>query len=364
VSVAGRSKRVMEVHAAAAPPEFPVTACRLVVSGRAMGIRVGKRRVRTPPADPQRIVVLGDSGCRLAAPSSFQACNDPAQWPFARVARGVAAWKPDLIVHVGDYLYREASCPDGNQGCAGSPFGDNWPAWDADFFAPAAPALKAAPWVFVRGNHESCGRGGEGWFRFLDPRPMPGACADVTKPYAVRLARMKLLMLDSSGASDFSPYNPAPYVSQFAVLGRAAAGLGSWFVTHRPLWGLASIDGGTNFAVTNPTLQQASGNALPPKAQLVLSGHLHSVEVLSFSGRRPPQVVSGGAGTQLDPQLTAPFVGADIAGRTVTDGEVLSRFGFMTLARRARRPGWKLAFRDPSGVRIVRCVIARGAATC
>ena len=28
--------------------------------------------------------------------------------------------------------------------------------------------LEAAPWVFARGNHESCDRGWRGWFRMLD----------------------------------------------------------------------------------------------------------------------------------------------------------------------------------------------------
>mgnify|MGYP000167914488 CR=1 FL=1 len=61
------------------------------------------------------------------------------------VAGAVAAWDPDLIVHVGDYLYRESPCPEGQSGCAGSPHGDNWATWNADFFAPASPLLGAAP---------------------------------------------------------------------------------------------------------------------------------------------------------------------------------------------------------------------------
>ena len=50
-----------------------------------------------------------------------------------------------LIIHVGDYLYRESACPPRDSGCARSPHGDDWPTWKADFFAPAAPALLAAP---------------------------------------------------------------------------------------------------------------------------------------------------------------------------------------------------------------------------
>jgi hypothetical protein len=50
-----------------------------------------------------------------------------------------------------------------------SPWGYGWDTWKADFFDPAQALLKAAPWVMVRGNHETCTRAGQGWWRFLDP---------------------------------------------------------------------------------------------------------------------------------------------------------------------------------------------------
>ena len=78
-----------------------------------------------PVANPQRILVVGDTGCRIKG-ASLQACNDPMQWPFLAVSQAAAGLKPDLIIHVGDYLYRESPCPAGNAGCAGSPWGDNW----------------------------------------------------------------------------------------------------------------------------------------------------------------------------------------------------------------------------------------------
>jgi hypothetical protein len=46
--------------------------------------------------------------------------------------------------------------------CGATPVGDNWDAWNADFFTPAAQLLTAAPWVFSRGNHEDCGRSWRG----------------------------------------------------------------------------------------------------------------------------------------------------------------------------------------------------------
>ena len=63
------------------------------------------------PSDIKRIVVIGDTGCRLEG-SFTQDCNDPVKWPFATVARLAAARRPDLVIHVGDYYYRETACPD------------------------------------------------------------------------------------------------------------------------------------------------------------------------------------------------------------------------------------------------------------
>ena len=67
------------------------------------------------------------------------------------------------IYNAGGYA-RGASChtngPYTGQNSPGSRTPDTWAAWQADFFEPAATLLQAAPWVFARGNHELCSRGG------------------------------------------------------------------------------------------------------------------------------------------------------------------------------------------------------------
>ena len=99
----------------------------------------------------------------------------------AAFGSAAAASQPDLVIHVGDYLYRESECPK-NMGCSGSPRGDNkGDAWYADFFEPASKLLAAAPWIMTRGNHEICSRAGRGYFLFLDPALATGkvpSCTD------------------------------------------------------------------------------------------------------------------------------------------------------------------------------------------
>jgi len=38
-----------------------------------------------------RIVVVGDTGCRISIGNVFQACGDPTQWPFPVIASAAAA---------------------------------------------------------------------------------------------------------------------------------------------------------------------------------------------------------------------------------------------------------------------------------
>ncbi|MGD9711092.1 MAG: hypothetical protein AB7V46_03385, partial [Thermomicrobiales bacterium] len=113
----------------AVPTEaFPVTVCEARVPNDAGAIEVSGVALQGRSADPSRVLVLGDSGCRINE-SVQQACADPNAWPLARIADQGAVWRPELVIHLGDYLYREMACPEGVAGCAGSPWGDTWAAW-------------------------------------------------------------------------------------------------------------------------------------------------------------------------------------------------------------------------------------------
>ena len=213
---------------------FPLELCDAHAPAASAKIAVGGKAVPTLPATVRRIVVLGDTGCRIEGPE-VQDCQDPKSWPFHTVSERAAARHPDLVIHVGDYLYRLSPCPAGNTACAG-PSGDNWPTWQADFFGPAAPLLDAAPWVMVRGNHEICRRGGEGWRHLIDPHPGELACSDFEAPYRVSAGGLTLLVFDSANADDFKaePDKVPLYAGQLRTL-LAAAPPHSWLLTHRPV---------------------------------------------------------------------------------------------------------------------------------
>lgn len=352
--------RPMQVRARADADKFPVTTCEAPLPAGTRSADIAGQALALPTPSPRRILVIGDTGCRMKG-SDFQACNDPTAWPFAQVAARAAAWRPELVIHVGDYHYRETACPAGNAGCAGSPIGDTWPSWRADFFAPAAPLLRVAPWVVARGNHESCSRAGAGWFRFLDSRPYPAQCTDNTEPYIVPLGAPVLAVLDSSAASDDSapPADVERYAAQLDQLARMTPAY-TWLATHRPVWGLSSWQG--TLSVGNQTLQAAMRGRLPASLALLLAGHVHLFEGLAFEPRRPPMLLVGNSGTALDDPITQRVIGMTIDGATLTAAKTLATFGYVTMEPAGS--DWRATVHDVAGRVLAECAIRPGTLAC
>lgn len=348
-----------------ADADFPVIACSAVVPFGAITASINDIALPLPSGPLERIAVIGDTGCRLNDwEKKFQNCNDPSEWPFAQVAASVAAWDPDLIIHVGDYLYRESPCPADMPGCAGSPSGDNWDTWNEDFVAPAGPLFTAAPLVLMRGNHETCDRNPEGWFRFFDPRTYQKPCQTYTDPYVVPLNGVTLAALDSAEASDTkaTPGETKEYVREFGVIADTAPA-GSWLVTHRPIWSVFSVEHRDTEGENN-AYQTAIGDKLSANLSLIVSGHVHIAEALSFdeSSNLPPQLISGNSGTALDTMPSGTPTGAELDDPELEEAEILSSFGFLTLEPGSE--GWVATQRDAAGDAKVVCELGRDAATC
>ncbi len=373
------------------PSAFPVLTCEKPIPAGVAHAAIGARRLPLPPANAQRIAVLGDTGCRLARQDHlFQDCNDPAAWPFRSVADAAADFRPDLVLHVGDYHYRESACPPGNAGCAGSAWGYGWDAWEADLFAPAQRLLAAAPWVVARGNHESCARAGQGWWRFLDPRPMAArrtcddaaddAVGDTSEPYAVPFRAgpdlsTQFVVFDSAlvGIAPLAASDPmhVTYRAQFErAFALAARRPGSFFVNHHPVLGFAPHPGKPNAPYPgNAGLQSVLAPLqpiayFPPQVEALLAGHVHLFEVVSFVTPQPAQFVSGNAGDWLDGPLPEPLP----AGATPAPGAVVGQltwadtFGFMTMESDGAR--WTMVARDARGAPTTTCTLRETKAAC
>ena len=337
---------------------FPVLECEAPVPAGtgATTATIDGVSLKLPVAQPRRIVVIGDTGCRIKG-TAIQACNDPTQFPLARIANFVASFRPDLIVHVGDYYYRESACPAANAGngtttgCGNSPYGDQWTSWNADWFTPAQAIMNTAPLALVRGNHESCARGNKGWFTLLDPSPYTaaeftctaGSASDFTTPYVVPAGQASFLMFDSSYANDsaVTASDVSMYTSQLnAILPTLPAN--TIMVSHKPTYGLISSTGtGTSSVVNGGDYDEQAvfANGVPKPINLLLSGHIHNFQAVKVTNATyAPQLVVGNSGTLLDPQ----YVPTDAPGGTYTmpgagtsstivGTDDLSEFGFAVL---------------------------------
>jgi predicted phosphodiesterase len=359
-SVEADGKSVAIAKRGAADAAFPADVCEASAPVATAKLSVAGKSLPVVPGQIKRIVVLGDTGCRIEGKNG-QACNDPKAWPYATVARLAAARKPDLVIHVGDYYYRESACPPGVAGCANSPHGDNLPVWVAEFFDPAAPLLNTAPWLMARGNHEICRRGGKGWFRLLDPHQTPDACTDTSAPYRVAAGGLSLAVFDGGNADDFKtdPARVSAYAAQMAEL-LSGAPPHTWLVTHRPVWSLAQ--GNLPGVPMNLTEQAAIKDHVPDTLDLVVSGHLHDFTTYDFGGGHPAQLIAGTGGDTLLPLADHPLVGSEIDGVKVEKGMMLAQFGYFVMDRAAN--GWTGIFHGIDDKVLATCDFAGRSLDC
>jgi hypothetical protein len=379
----------LNVPALSKPSAFPVLTCELVLPARAARASVGGRALPLPRNPPQRVVVIGDSGCRIkASDNAAQACNDRDAWVFPQVVAAAAAMQPDLVIHVGDYQYRETACPFGNAGCAGSPWGYGWDAWNADLFAPARALLAAAPWIVVRGNHESCNRAGQGWWRFLDPRPLTPRrdcniptddyIGDFSDPYAIPLgADWQWIVFDSSKVviAPLAVTDPmyriysAQMKQAFELAKRAQH---SFFMDHHPVLGFAPNPTLTPTGVypgnasLQSVLQPLNGERLfPAGIEALISGHVHLFQIVSYASLQPTQLISGNGGASPDVPLPRQLP----PGATPSPGAVIGNIvstnqsGF-TLIERGSDGAWRIEARDRNGSLFTTCILRDAKTRC
>ena len=386
---------------AAFDPDFAVNACELELPRSAQQASIAGEAVALPRNRTRRIVVIGDTGCRIKVPADspgdpIQDCSDSTTWPWPKIALAAARTQPDLVIHLGDFHYREycanpALCSVVAE--RGTVVGYGWPGWNADFFTPAAPLLAAAPWVLVRGNHENCDRGGEGWMRFLSPVPYQRCANQVYKTasrsllannltadaYRIDLdGGLRLVVADNAGHEDYrlasgTPDDVAILRDKLAALLTVPEAPAVWLLLHRPIW----YDLLT--AVSQPNaLQVVLAGKLPGNVQFAFAGHEHAFQTINFARAadrvnyptgRPAQVLVGASGTQLealDPQspLYEGEVGVGGKERVRPDGRlydgvpaaggiVLNRYSFLLLERDEN--GWAAILLDADGQVMSRC---------
>lgn len=330
--------------------DFPFQICQKHIPINAVNISVDGKKLPSFPKEIKRIAVVGDTGCRLKG-KYIQNCSDSHEWPFARVAEAVHDVGADMVVHVGDYHYRESPCPKGDKRCAGSVDGDNWASWNQDFFSHARPLLDTAPVVFVRGNHEECKRAGHGWNTFFADPLNNKKCRDYTDEFNVRAANINLFVLDTSRAfeSHVDLNNRTKelkfFRKQFQNIHRkisADQDVENILVTHKPMWGLHS-----NTFITRSLQLADRRGGLMKNLDLFVAGHIHLYEMLSFQNNKAPQLIVGNSGTELV-DLPINYTKPSMFGQKVPYAHIKQKFGFVLLEKKGRKV-WNWTVYDPDG---------------
>jgi Calcineurin-like phosphoesterase len=332
----------MSIRSAPARAAFPVVLCQAELAA-ASDAWIGTRPLPARPSDPHDVIVIGDTGCRMVYYEPPQGCTSGLDWPFAAVASSaasVAAKSSSIIMHVGDFHYRENPCAEDSPACGGSPYGDNWATWEAEFFKPAAPLLLAAPWVILRGNHENCARAGAGWQYFFAlptqaDQEDKAACRNDLSSYRLSLGmtqdRRPRVLIVLETADERNSHGLAArcrtYEKWMDEITWSDAEF--WLALHQPLW-LRNARNSTKDkqwdgpVPLDPCDQAKSALdgirarfdklADQRTARLVLSGDTHLFEFFRpEKSTRPIQLVAGDGGTKLDrlePPDTAATSGA------------------------------------------------------
>jgi hypothetical protein len=317
-TVDAKAPENMKLRAAKNADTFPVTTCVLTLGDKVDEVKVGHLSLHGDKISTiEKIHILGDTGCDDKA---GQSCGDKKSWPYSTVTTSLASDKDaKLIIHMGDYVYR-SKLPVGVKQ-------DSFENWDFEVFKPGKALLEKAPLVFVRGNHESCNSGKEalekdapeGYMRFFDVWDYTFErgvrCEEVSPSYVFETAKeASFLVLDSSEATSVKKdydNETAKYelvatklkedVNKFkAYIDDASkVNFSNFLLTHRTVWGCAPAIGGLTCSADGYLLREhiLKGVSFGNKLLSVISGHIHTFAMTSFSDAEPMQIVIGNGGT-------------------------------------------------------------------
>ncbi|AAZ68209.1 metallophosphoesterase [Ehrlichia canis] len=314
VNVDGK-KLEMTVRAFPQKGVFDDKVCELLVPQTSEEIFVDGMEVPVINKEIRKIAIIADTGCIVSfwrGKLYQQRCTSSEEWPLKKILSNIAQHYPDLIVHVGDYLYRAGKCVDVEK-CGNVRGGDNSEAWKADWLGPSVLIADKAPFLFVRGNHENCDRSYMGWFRYLDPHQYPSSsdkCNNFTDSWMFNASRL------NSGNLDFYVFDSSfgdeknvldsdiqNLKEQFLPLLKSKSS-NIWFLTHRPLWSYSTHIKGGDIYYGNVSQKKAFGDLFPDNVSVVLSGHMHLSQVLDLESTNkekyvPMQIIAGNGGALL-----------------------------------------------------------------
>lgn len=275
-------------------PAFPVYVWETsILAG--MIINIEDTTVSLPHAF-KKIAFIGDTGCR-----PLQDCSDE-KWPLKQISDSLLTEKPDLIIHLGDYIYRHFEAQIRySDSIIHLEEGDNWLGWQKEFFTPLHKILPEVPWIFVRGNQESCTGAHDGWSRFLDGYPYTSTSLNYTPPYVIPLEKVTLIVHDSSCVQPECEQDwPNKQLQDLEL----PAAKDTWLLTHRPPWGIVNCQKHNDnkpFIIMNDYGNlQSFLEPFPDNLTTIFSGHIHAFQAIRLADLAVQLFVIGNGGVNLE----------------------------------------------------------------
>ncbi|WDM85538.1 metallophosphoesterase [Ehrlichia sp. JZT12] len=302
----------MNVRALPLKGLFNDKVCELLVPQITNEISIDNIKIPVINKKIRKIAVIGDTGCIVSfwnGKLNEQHCTSSDKWPLKRILHHVSEHNPDLVIHVGDYLYRVDKCIH-VENC-GTINGYNSDTWRADWLEASTLLSGKAPFLFVRGNHENCDRAYIGWFRYLASHENLNdgdKCKEFTDSWMFNATKLDsknidFYVFDSSFGNEknVSDLEIENLKQQFLSLLRNKSS-SIWFLTHRPLWSYSALMKGDVYYGNTPQVR-AFGDLFPNNVSAILSGHVHLSQVLDLRSLQhkhiPMQIIVGNSGALL-----------------------------------------------------------------
>jgi hypothetical protein len=266
------------------------------------------------------------------------------------------------------------------------------------------PLFSAAPMLLLRGNHESCARGGIGYFLIFSPQLTSATqCAptlvngsitvptnDVTPTWHTmwtvgtsdaNARTLDLEIIDSAYGNDaavdsFAAVQRASYEQAAAHVAKAQPDE-AWVLTHRPILGMITNQFSSTGSVWSSADQTAASSGLLGGYNLLLSSHIHVAQVVTIPGLAS-QMTIGNGGTELDP--TSGYPKPNYGPLSNPDGTPLSalaaplpaptsvwtdvRFGYVIASPNGGSTGWTFDHVDQRGKVFAQCALVKRTTTC
>jgi hypothetical protein len=167
-------------------------------------------------------------------------------------------------------------------------------------------------------------------------------------------------MLDSSGISENIVAE-----QQLGILVKQITSLqvkDAWLATHHPFWGFYPDKRSGRPEPTTVVLEEAWNKADPKNIGVILSGHIHLFEYISLDHGRPPQIVAGDGGTQMDVPIEISLKGTTLRGATVSGNRIKERFGYTLLTKEGKN--WHLELKDWHRKVLMTCTVPESSEGC